>query len=436
MFESSSNFDAFVVRPRTEGQEEASISREMQVLQATGPSSAESIIPVVETTVSPPAPVSPDEAERARLHTKVGQGTSSFRLATFQATQDPGFQEKAPQVPLQDSAEEVIPSREKSHMGPMSHHLIQQQTPVVDLDSSTTLSNHQEECDFLPNDTRIPPPVSNQRPLDTTEAPPTVEEPLHQKEGKAIAAVQVPPYDGRYLVPPYRLPNLEVTRETPSNSSRFHFHAVKPLLNKEVATRYAPLKDPFAAFAQTVKHINEALNGAYVLAKRTDWLTHEYRVSKKTIEILRKVIATNNKLFNGAKKDLIAEKEERAKQRAKLSKAASAEAKKGWVAEKAQKENEVALASVAAEAKSACADYARRTVHDFLRNPTYQKKVGRECVAYLTHVFTHRKGEFPDLVRVFEVEQKTYPIWYEGLSLDPPTVDEDEGMDSLGDANV
>ncbi|GAA0174545.1 hypothetical protein LIER_27916 [Lithospermum erythrorhizon] len=80
-------------------------------------------------------------------------------------------------------------------------------------------------------------------------------------------------YDGRYLELPYRLLNLEVTREAPWNTRRFHLHAMKPFLNKKVTARYAPLKDPFVSFAQSAKHMNEALNGAYVLAKRADRLT-------------------------------------------------------------------------------------------------------------------------------------------------------------------
>ncbi|GAA0140741.1 hypothetical protein LIER_02036 [Lithospermum erythrorhizon] len=91
-----------------------------------------------------------------------------------------------------------------------------------------------------------------------------------------------------------------------------------------------------------------------------------------------------------------------------------------------QKEKNVPLASSEAEAKSARAEYAMKTIHDFFRRPTNQKKVGLEYAAYLTHVFTHRKVEFPDLVRIYEVEQDTYPIWYEGLSLNPPAADEDE----------
>ncbi|GAA0158682.1 hypothetical protein LIER_15640 [Lithospermum erythrorhizon] len=280
---------------------------------------------------------------------------------------------KVPQAPPRDSTEEVILLREESRVDPLSQHSIPQQTSIVDLDSSTTLSDHHEERDFLSNDTSISPPLSNQRPLDTAEAPPTVEESHRQRERKVIVAVQVPPYDDRYTPP----------------------------------------KDPYEGFSHTAEYMNE-------------------------VEVLRKVIATTNKLFDGAKKDMLAEREEHAKLSEALEerdqkmeaaladvkrlKEASVEAVKGWVVEKAlQKEKEVALASAAAETKLARVDY-QRTINDFLRSPTHSKKVGRECATYLTHVLSHHQVEYPDLVRIFEVEKETYPLWYEGCSLDPPVV--------------
>ncbi|GAA0140975.1 hypothetical protein LIER_02223 [Lithospermum erythrorhizon] len=72
-----------------------------------------------------------------------------------------------------------------------------------------------------------------------------------------------------------------------------------------------------------------------------------------------------------------------------------------------QKEKEMALASTAVEAKLARVEYAKKRV------------------------------EFPDLVHIFEVEQETYPLWYEGISLDPPAVGEDEGVvGSQGEVHV
>ncbi|GAA0182964.1 hypothetical protein LIER_30468 [Lithospermum erythrorhizon] len=350
------------------------------------------------------------------------------------------YTKKAPRVPLQDFVEEV---------------------PVVELDSCTTISDHRDERD-LSTENPILPLDTNEQLVNATEKPPTINEELpRQREGKAVAIeVTVPPYDGKYLMPPYRLPNLEVTREAPRNTRR-----------------YVPLKDPFACSLFLFLYINEALNGAYVLAKRTDRLTHQTRNVEKKIEVLRKVIATKHKIFAGAKKDLLLEREEReklseaAEERDQKLKATLAElkrvkeesvvAERNWVVEKTnlqkryrelemssardlkrttevlQKEKETALASAVAKAKVARSEYAQKTVQAFLRINTYTRKVGRECAAYLTHLFSINKEEFLEWSQIYEAEQTSYPLWYEGLSLDPPAVGEDEGVvDSLGDANV
>ncbi|GAA0138691.1 hypothetical protein LIER_00387 [Lithospermum erythrorhizon] len=204
---------------------------------------------------------------------------------------------------------------------------------VVELDSSATFSNHYEERD-LGTDNPTPPSTSTERPMKATETSPTVtEEPLCQRKLKVIATeVNIPPYDECYLIPPYSLPNLEVKWEAPWNTQRFHFHAVKPLLNKKVASRYTSLKDPFAAFSQSAKHITEVLNGAFVLAKRTDPLTQQNRNSEKKIEDLLLERGEREKLFNATE-----ERENRfevALVELRRVKEASTEAEKKWVAER------------------------------------------------------------------------------------------------------
>ncbi|GAA0158498.1 hypothetical protein LIER_15506 [Lithospermum erythrorhizon] len=455
--QSSSNINNFVVRPRTgEDQEEASISGGMPILQATGPLVEEGQSPTpaidgVDTSNLTHVPVDPREAERAEaayqeevisytdtekasadvdfddmvsdrpslfcrvaITTKTKPGASMVPESTSTTPQATGSnppqttiplakipsmlkrlageppasnsqptkrakvpapKKKTPQVSTRGSGEETTRSvGGESQMFLMPQHSVRPQAPVVELDSSTTfLTIMKSVTPFLWTPTFVLLP--------------------RMKES------QMRP----------RLPNLEVTREAPWNTRRFHFHVVKPLLNKKVTARYAPLKEPFAVFPQSAKHMNEALNDAYVLARRSDYLNHENHSATKRIEVLRKVIATKNNLFDGAKED-----------------DSSTPKREGG-----------GLGFCAAEAKAARAEYAKKIIHGFLRSPTYLKKVGRECAVYLTHVFTHRKEEFPDLVRNCEVEQDTCPFWYEGLSLDPPATDEDEGVvDSLGDVNI
>ncbi|GAA0184021.1 hypothetical protein LIER_31335 [Lithospermum erythrorhizon] len=317
----------------------------------------------------------------------------------------PASRKKVPQVPLQDSAEETTLPRKESYGCPKPQHPNQQTTPVVELDSSTAVSDYEGHNLF-------------------------------------------PPYDGRYLAPPYRIPNLEVTREAPWNTRRFHFHTVKILLNKKVAARYSPLKDPYVIFAQSAKHINEVhapiLNFCaqryFRLVKAKRSFTHDNRTTEKKIEILKKVITTKNELFDGAKKDWIIEREERVKlseaveeRDQKLAatlaevnrlKEASAEAEKAWVADKTTMQayyKELEMSSVG--------DLERTT--QGLQKEKAVVLASAAAKAKLAHV------EFPNLVCVFEVEQDTYPLWYGGLSLDPPVMGEDEGaVDSLGDAHV
>ncbi|GAA0185077.1 hypothetical protein LIER_32365 [Lithospermum erythrorhizon] len=92
---------------------------------------------------------------------------------------------------------------------------------------------------------------------------------------KPATEASIPAYDGIYFELPYTFPNLEVTSEAPWNTRKFDFHAVKPLLSKKMVAGYTLLRNPYAAFSQSVKHMNEALNGSYVLARRADRLALE-----------------------------------------------------------------------------------------------------------------------------------------------------------------
>ncbi|GAA0169886.1 hypothetical protein LIER_24268 [Lithospermum erythrorhizon] len=132
-----------------------------------------------------------------------------------------------PKKAPQEAAQPLGGGSQSDHVPQYSTRL---QAPVVELDSSNTISENYGAHDSIPVD--IPPLVSSKRVRPTTKVPPAASEELtRQKKGKAVAA--------------------EVT--VPS----FHFHAVKPLLNKKVPARYTPLKDPFTTFAQSAKHMNE-----------------------------------------------------------------------------------------------------------------------------------------------------------------------------------
>ncbi|GAA0186792.1 hypothetical protein LIER_34080 [Lithospermum erythrorhizon] len=169
-------------------------------------------------------------------------------------------------------------------VGPVAQQAIQQQALVVDLDSSTTLSDQGiahpiEGRVSLYKEPNTSFPFSNEQPVPPTatirEAIP--EGVILQKKGKAIAVEpSLPTYDGRYLDIPYTIPpNFDVSGETLWNARKFHCHPVKQMLSKKMCAQYTPLKDPLAAFAQSAKHITEALIGAYVLAKLVDHLARK-----------------------------------------------------------------------------------------------------------------------------------------------------------------
>ncbi|GAA0153498.1 hypothetical protein LIER_11721 [Lithospermum erythrorhizon] len=204
-------------------------------------------------------------------------------------------------------------------MGPVPQPSICPQAPVVELDSSTTISDHHEERDSLPVDTNIPPHAS------------MTESQMRPRSLLLLLKSQFARERERLLQ--RRSMFLHMMDDTwrslllpPWNTRRFHFHAVKPLLNKKVVARYAPLKDPFIAFAQSAKHMNETLNDTYVLAKLADRLTHENH------NVTKKLRAECERLSKAAEKS--DQKLEATLAEVKRVKDASIEAEKSWVAEK------------------------------------------------------------------------------------------------------
>ncbi|GAA0175847.1 hypothetical protein LIER_28943 [Lithospermum erythrorhizon] len=123
------------------------------------------------------------------------------------------------------------------------------------------------------------------------------EKSVHPDEGEASAQVpQLPKCIGLYLAKPFEVPNLEVTSESPRGACKFHFHLAKPLLSKGVAAQYTPLVDPYATFTQAMKHINQAVNGAFVLVRRADHLALDNNSLRYKVEGMNKTISFKNNL--------------------------------------------------------------------------------------------------------------------------------------------
>ncbi|GAA0154317.1 hypothetical protein LIER_12334 [Lithospermum erythrorhizon] len=189
-------------------------------------------------------------------------------------------------------------------------------------------------------------------------------------------------------------PNLEVNGMNDWQTRQFHYHVVKPLLSKQVAAQYKNLRVPYAAFPQSTEHIMRSKG--------------ELSAKKTECEELSKTLEEQNQMVEEIRKE----------------KATFVEAKK---------EKETTLASTAFEAKVARIESSKNTLQDFLNNPSYEVKVGRECDAYLANLATHCKDKLPGLVTLFASEKHNNPTWFEGLSVDttpPPSMTEGEAVNA------
>ncbi|GAA0163345.1 hypothetical protein LIER_39580 [Lithospermum erythrorhizon] len=216
-------------------------------------------------------------------------------------------------------------------------------------------------------------PPDEQVPFSTADAPiVALDVMVRQRKGKvAEVGPSLLSYDGRYLELPYTRPNLKVDDGAPWNARKFHFHALEPLLLNKVAARYTPLRDPYAAFAQSAKHMTEALNGSYVLVTQADSIAEEHgRKLESAVGELKKVKDT------------------------------AAEAEKVWAHENAQMQSRQSVGG------------------------------GRIC-GLSCPLGYHCKDKLPKLVTLFVCEKQSHPVWFEGLSLDPPSPPaiEDEVVD-------
>ncbi|GAA0146453.1 hypothetical protein LIER_06402 [Lithospermum erythrorhizon] len=155
-----------------------------------------------------------------------------------------------------------------------------------------------EVSSTAPSTNIIPEPTINplywqQKPLPLFILPPKNLKRLRRRKcwlaillrGKAVCEdvgevsapkVRLSKYTCLYLRTPYEVPpNVEVNDDSPWGARKFHFHLARPFLSKKMAAWYIPLVDPYAAFAQAMKHMTQAINGSYILARRSDHLAVE-----------------------------------------------------------------------------------------------------------------------------------------------------------------
>ncbi|GAA0140583.1 hypothetical protein LIER_01899 [Lithospermum erythrorhizon] len=181
----------------------------------------ESMVPESTSTVLPPTSI-PAVLILSMLKRMVKDiPTSTLRPSKRVKTSAP--KKKATQVLARDSGEEATPSIGfESQVGSAALPATMPRAQVVDLESSATVFGQ------------------------------GVAHP-YERGGKApTAGSSLPNYDERYLDLTYIIPpNLEVTGEAPWKARKFHYHTVKPLLAKEVATQYKNLADAYDLFANS-----------------------------------------------------------------------------------------------------------------------------------------------------------------------------------------
>ncbi|GAA0161743.1 hypothetical protein LIER_39288 [Lithospermum erythrorhizon] len=288
--------------------------------------------------------------------------------------------------------------------------------------NAQVLARHSEEEEAQPLDGKVrrseervslfteldtPFPPNEQPPLNAEVPKETPKEVIRQRKGKATAFGQsFPAYDERHLELPYTIPpNLEVSGKTPWNTRKFHYHAVKPLKSKKVATRYRNLSNPYASFAQMVKHITEVDSGQ---TKRKEESLVE--------ELLKEKVAAAES--EELRKGLVIEKTKMQARYEELEWANAGDIMKASESlEHAKKDKEMLWPKL---------------------SPNYEAKVGRECGTYLTHLVVHCKERLPELVTLFALEKNSHLAWFDVLSIDPsPTpANEDDFEDGEEDAKL
>ncbi|GAA0164998.1 hypothetical protein LIER_20508 [Lithospermum erythrorhizon] len=247
-----------------------------------------------------------------------------------------------------------------------------------------------------------PPPTVNVLIPTVNVLIPTIN-PLLKKMAKASPSVPPPSKKAKKVAPSKKKPSKILARDSldeesaersgygslvstagikhslsyPRSASRFG--------GEEMAAQYTPLVDPCVAFAQVMKHINQAINGAFVLARRVGHLALENSSLNYKLEGMKKAISFNNNLNKELDRECRDQKEKLEKLRYDELKCAKADdiINSSKVLAQTKSDVEMALASTAAKAEMDRIQFANSTMRSFLSSPAYEKKMG----ANVEHIF-------------------------------------------------
>ncbi|GAA0150870.1 hypothetical protein LIER_09714 [Lithospermum erythrorhizon] len=229
------------------------------------------------------------------------------------------------------------------------------------------------------------------------------------REGKAHMLA----YDGKYLETPFQIPNLKVSLDSPWNARKFHYHLNRPLFSNKMAAQYKPLIDPYAALAQSMKHVVQELEALKATteerAKRLEDLSVELAKEKE-------VAQEAEKSWVAEKADLISERDASQIRYKELEQARAADSLRVTEAlNQANQDRDATLASIAASR-----NLVTQKIREFLNSSKDEAKIRSECAAYLATLALDHKDKFSDLITLFNEEKARKPDWYGDLSINSP----------------
>ncbi|GAA0177267.1 hypothetical protein LIER_29675 [Lithospermum erythrorhizon] len=287
----------------------------------------------------------------------------------------------------------------------------------------------------------FPPKAPSPTPIAHSLAAAPGEE-VRQGEGKAPLLA----YDGKYLETPFQIPNLSVSLNSPWNARKFHYHLTRPLFSKKMAAQYKSLTDPYAALAQSMKHIVHAVNGTHILARWTDHLARVNSALEYQLRCQKKAFSHKNTFLKGLDIERIHLTEEL--EALKATEAAQEDSKScdvervSLVSEKDASQarcKELEQAKVADRSRAAEAlnqskkertqlwrlllqDVPSRLqkIREFLNSSNYEAKIRSECAAYFATLALDHKDRFPDLVTLFNEEKAGKSYWYGDITVETP----------------
>ncbi|GAA0169009.1 hypothetical protein LIER_23581 [Lithospermum erythrorhizon] len=229
---------------------------------------------------------------------------------------------------------------------------------------------------------------------------------------------RLPRYSSMYLAKPFSIPNLDVVDDSPWRARKFLFHLTKPLCSKEMAAPYADLVDPYATYAPIAKYFNQAINGAFVLARRADLLAVDnnslhyknspHRGEWPRLTLLKKRDWTPKGTHGDERKIVGWRRRHNSQPKDTLRGGRGKEEEIAQI----KRDANLGLASAAAKAEFDRINFANSTLRSFLSSLAYEKKMGSECAAYYHSVMASTSRRFPDLLAVFKEDMIRRPDWY------------------------